>query len=35
METFNKNGKFNNVFVVIDNLASQGLYFGAICLQET
>ena len=27
--------KFNNLFPVIDNLASQGLYFGAICLQET
>ena len=29
------NAKFNNLFPVIDNLASQGLYFGAICLQET
>ena len=27
--------KFNNLFPVIDNLASQGLYCGAICLQET
>ena len=27
--------KFNNLFPVINNLASQGLYFGAICLQET
>ena len=29
------NAKFNNLFPVIDNLASQGLYFGAICLLET
>ena len=29
------NAKFNNLFPVIDNLTSQGLYFGAICLQET
>ena len=29
------NAKFNNFFPVIDNLTSQGLYFGAICLQET
>ena len=29
------NAKFDNLFPVIDNLASQGLYFGAICLQET
>ena len=29
------NAKFNNLFPVIDNLASQGLYLGAICLQET
>ena len=29
------NAKFDNLFSVIDNLASQGLYFGAICLQET
>ena len=29
------NAKFNNLFTVINNLASQGLYFGAICLQET
>ena len=29
------NAKFNNLFPVINNLASQGLYFGAICLQET
>ena len=29
------NAKFNNLYPVINNLASQGLYFGAICLQET
>ena len=29
------NAKFNNLFPVINNFASQGLYFGAICLQET
>ena len=29
------NAKFNNLFPVINNLASQGLYFEAICLQET
>ena len=29
------NAKFNNVFPVIYNLASLGLYFGAICLQKT
>ena len=29
------NAKFNNLFPIIDNLASQGLYFGAICLKET
>ena len=29
------NAKFDNLFPVIANLASQGLYFGAICLQET
>ena len=29
------NAKFNSSFPVIDNLSSQGLYFGAICLQET
>ena len=29
------NAKFDNLYPVIDNLASQGLYFGAICLQET
>ena len=29
------NAKFDNLFPVIDNLSSQGLYFGAICLQET
>ena len=29
------NEKFNHLFPVIDNLTSQGLYFGAICLQET
>ena len=29
------NAKFDNLFPVIDNLASQVLYFGAICLQET
>ena len=28
------NAKFNNLFPVIDNLASQDLYFGAICLQR-
>ena len=27
--------KFNNLFPVIDNLASRGPYFGTICLQET
>ena len=27
--------KFHNLFPVIDNLASQCLYFGGICLQET
>ena len=29
------NAKFNNLFPVINNLTSRGLYFGAICLQET
>ena len=32
------NAKFNNLFPVINvinNLPSQGLYFGAICLRET
>ena len=29
------NAKFNNLFPVINNLASQGQYFEAICLQET
>ena len=29
------NAKFNNLYPVINNLASHGLYFGAICLQET
>ena len=29
------NAKFNNLYPIINNLASQGLYFGAICLQET
>ena len=29
------NAKFDNLYPVIANLASQGLYFGAICLQET
>ena len=29
------NAKFDNLFPVVANLASQGLYFGAICLQET
>ena len=29
------NAKFGNLFLVINNLASQGLYFGAICQQET
>ena len=29
------NAKFDNLFPFIDNLASQDLYFGAICLQET
>ena len=29
------NEKFNHLLPVIDNLTSQGLYFGAICLQET
>ena len=29
------NAKFNNLFPVMNNLASQGLYFGAICVQET
>ena len=29
------NAKLNNLFPVIDNLASQGLYLGAIFLQET
>ena len=29
------NAKFNDLFPVINNLTSRGLYFGAICLQET
>ena len=29
------NAKFNNLYPVINNLASQGLYFSAIYLQET
>ena len=29
------NAKFNNLFPVINNLTSQGLWFGAIGLQET
>ena len=29
------NAKIKNLFPVINNLTSQGLYFGAICLQET
>ena len=29
------NAKFDNLFPVIDNRASQCLYFGAICVQET
>ena len=29
------NVKFSNLFPVINNLTSQGLYFGAICLQKT
>ena len=28
------NAKFDILFLVIDNFASQGLYFGAICLQD-
>ena len=27
--------KFDNLYPVINNLSSMGLYFGAICLQET
>ena len=29
------NAKFDNIYPVINNLSSMGLYFGAICLQET
>ena len=29
------NAKFDNLYPVINNLSSMGLYFGAICLQET
>ena len=29
------NAKFDNLHLVINNLSSMGLYFGAICLQET
>ena len=29
------NAKFVNLYPVINNLSSMGLYFGAICLQET
>ena len=29
------NANYDNLFPVIDNLSCQGLYFGAICLQET
>ena len=29
------NAKFNNLYPIINNLASQGLYFCAICLLET
>ena len=29
------NAKFDNPFPIINNLSASGLYFGAICLQET
>ena len=29
------NAKFDNLFPIINNLSASGLYFGAICLQET
>ena len=29
------NAKFDNLYPMINNLSSMGLYFGAICLQET
>ena len=29
------NAKFDNLYPVINNLSSMGLFFGAICLQET
>ena len=29
------NAKFKNLYPVINNLTSQGLYFGATCFQET
>ena len=29
------NAKFDNLYLVINNLSSTGLYFGAVCLQET
>ena len=29
------NAKFDNLYPVINNLSSMGLYLGAICLQET
>ena len=33
LNTQSVNAKFNNLFPVINNLTSQDLYFGAICLQ--
>ena len=29
------NAKFDNLFPIINNLSASGLYFGAICLEET
>ena len=29
------NGKFDNLLRIINNLSASGVYFGAICLQET
>ena len=35
LNTQSINAKFDNLYPVINNLSSMGLYFGAICLQET
>lgn len=35
LNTRSINAKFNNIFPIISNLSAPGLYFGAICIQET